>query len=152
MRSWLLPNVDMEATVPLRESLVVRGGSGGDFVASFALVARLSQPKGVVRLIAVGGSFGGGCGDGERTLAGAALAAPPHGTEGREAEKLGNLEGRGGGFIDCSFSCWWIDCERGLTDWLSMCSIAAEDLRLFSEETDTCDCVLDRGTGAAFAT
>lgn len=80
----------------LLESIVGLGGRGG-LLGSFPLVARLSQPKGVPRFAATGGSFGGGCGDGDRLVTGLALL--PHGTDGNEAEKFGNLEGRGGGFI-----------------------------------------------------
>lgn len=34
------------------------------------------------------------------------LACPPHDTDGKDAEKFGNLEGRGGGFVGCPLS--WV--------------------------------------------
>ena len=88
--------------VPLLESAVGFGGRGGDF-ASLALVARLSQPNGVVLLVEAGGSFSGGWGDGD-LAAFVAFACAPQGTDGKDAEKLGNLDGRGGGFMGRSFS------------------------------------------------
>ena len=51
--------VDTDAVVPRLASFAVRGGKGGDLGVP-ALVALLSQPNGVVRLTAVGGSLGGG--------------------------------------------------------------------------------------------
>lgn len=123
-------------------------------MASLPLVARLSHPKGVVLLAAIGGSFGGGCGEGDRFVL-VVLAGPPQGTEGREAEKFGNLEGLGGGFIGCSFSLaaeavTSIDCARDFTDCVSVV-VVTEDCLFFSEAFDTCDWVLWRATGTAVA-
>jgi hypothetical protein len=50
VRSGLLPSVDTEAAVLRRASVCDREGRGGDFVSFVLVVARLSQPKGVVTL------------------------------------------------------------------------------------------------------
>lgn len=86
------------------------------------------------------------------------FAGPPHGTDGRDAEKLGNLDGRGGGFMGSSFSfslatvaVWSIDCARDFTEPVSV-AVVVENCLFLSEALDTCDCVLWRATGTAVAT
>lgn len=133
----------------LLDSAAGLGGSGG-LLASLALVARLSQPKGVPLFAAAGGSFGGGCGDGDLLVAGFVLL--PHGTDGSEAEKFGNREGRGGGFmgksllISFSFCEWSMDCALDFTD----CTSVTDEFRRLPDIFDTCDSVLGR-TAAAVA-
>ena len=74
------------------------------------------------------------------------FAGPPHGTDGREAEKFGNLEGRGGGFMGRSFSLaapavWSTDCARDFTDCVSVV-VVIEDCLFLSEALDTSDGLL----------
>lgn len=60
-----------------------------------AVAALENHPKGVDFCFwLVGGCTAGGCGEGALASDFRLAAGPPHGTDGNEAEKLPNLEGR----------------------------------------------------------
>jgi hypothetical protein len=87
----------MEAAVFRRASPVE-----GDRLSlgAFAVAALENQPKGVDFCLGLAGActMGGGCGEGARASDFRLAAGPPHGTDGNDAEKLPNREGRACGF------------------------------------------------------
>lgn len=131
-KSLLLPKVDIEAVVPLRGLTLGFGGRGGDFRSLGPVVARLNQPKGVVIFRVVEVSLGGGCGEGDRAALVVLFWLDPQGTEGSDAEKFGNREGRGKGFVIASlvnFSVWSIESALDLTDCVAL-DVTVDDLVL----------------------
>lgn len=91
LSSGLLPSVDIEAAVFRRMSL------GGGERLSFGVVAVAAlenHPNGVVFCLPDPVFTATGCGEGARASDFRRAAGPPQGTEGNEAEKLPNREGR----------------------------------------------------------